>query len=142
MDIVGIILTVGFMALGVALESKNRAKKAGKKSGIFDSVLFTEEKSSPLEVRFYDTEPIVETLPEEEVRTLSVEEMIVQANPEYMHEEGVRSTEDLDPDSIENFKFGNIGDIKSVESKSIEIDPEMMIIYSEILNPKFKETLV
>lgn len=144
MDAVAIILTLGFMVLGFALDAKNKAKKiennknrasnsAESNMDLF-SLFGIEQEDAPVE-RVYH-EPVVEDIVvPESVERPRVEDMIIQMA------EVKTEPEDEDPDSIANFVFDKIGDIKIEEKKSLEIDPEMMIIYSEILKPKFKETL-
>ena len=53
--------------------------------------------------------------------------------------EGIRVTEDNEMDSISGYVFDEIKDAVEERHESMVVDPELMIIYSELLKPKFKE---
>ena len=166
-----IIIALGAIFLGFALENKNKAKKAERNGTPFKqrdthnadlSDLFNvlREKISEREYsdrvseyeysdkasEYNDSGRVADSYESveysEPVDRIDYYERIEPPKEHVFSEienEGIRVTEDDDPDSISNYVFDEIKDAVEERHESMKVDPELMIIYSELMKPKFKE---
>ena len=162
MSLVSIIITIGVIILGFVLENKSKAKNAERKGTPFKqhdthdadlSDLFNVLRGKASEQEYSDRASEYNYSGEVENSYESVEysepvdkiDYYERIEPPKEHvfseieNEGIRVTEDDDLDSISNYVFDEIKDAVEEIHESMKVDPELMIVYSELMKPKFKE---